>query len=313
MKATFTYLLATILTAISPLVCHGQESAYTKKDSPMKRTLTLMLLTLIVTSTFAQPHEIKRTDRLLTASGLPRYRKGKEISTPFIEAFRYGMSQEAKRWWTGYYEPNIPYASTKKERKKREEAYDAYEKKRDKMEEQLPCYGHLFLARPSFTPPYGFSYSPKDTALVYLEQQWNGSKKRKNKKVTLHAHKMKVSEAIYDSIQCLHKLAVYTSVQFDADYTMLDGTRFHFIWHAFDGDKYAISSDNGSGTCKRLQKTFETICTALKDDDPDQLQSLMPTVHELLAHYRTLLLPDVPIDDWDLDATARHRKKQEES
>ena len=279
----------------------------------MKRTLTLMLLTLIATSTFAQTPEIKRTDRLLTASGLPRYRKGKEISTPFIEAFRYGMSQEAKRWWTGYYEPNIPYASTKKERKKREEAYDAYEKKRDKMEEQLPCYGHLFLARPSFTPPYGFSYSPKDTALVYLEQQWNGSKKRKNKKVTLHAHKMKVSEAIYDSIQCLHKLAVYTSAQFDADYTMLDGTRFHFIWHAFDGDKYAISSDNGSGTCKRLQKTFETICTALKDDDPDQLQSLMPTVHELLAHYRTLLLPDVPIDDWDLDATARHRKKQEES
>lgn len=276
----------------------------------MKRTLTLMLLTLFATSTFAQPHEIKRTDRLLTASGLPHYRKGKDIKTPFIEAFRYGMSQEAKRWWTGYYDPNIPYASTEKERKKREEAYDAYEKKRDKMEEQLPCYGHLFLARPSFTPPYGFSYSPKDTALVYLEQQWNGSKKRKNKKVTLHAHKMKVSEAIYDSIQCLHKLAVYTSAQFDADYEMLDGTRFHFIWHAFDGDKYAISSDNGSGTCKRLQKTFENICVALRTDNHDQLQSLMPTVHELLAHYRTLLLPDVPIDDWDLDATARHRKKQ---
>ena len=276
----------------------------------MKKALTLMLLTLIATSTFAQPRKIMRTDRLLTASGLPRYRKGKDINAPFIEAFRYGMSQEAKRWWTGYYDPNIPYASTEKGRKKREEAYDAYEKKRDKMEEQLPCYGHLFLARPSFTPPYGFSYSPEDTALVYLEQQWNGSKKRKNKKVTLHAHKMKVSEAIYDSIQCLHKLAVYTSAQFDADYEMLDGTRFHFIWHAFDGDKYAISSDNGSGTCKRLQKTFETICTALKDDDPDQLQSLMPTIHELLVHYRILLLPDVPIDDWDLDATARHRKKQ---
>ncbi len=310
MKATFTYLLATILTAISPLVCHGQESDYTKKDSPMKKALTLMLLTLIVISTFAQPLKIMRTDRLLTASGLPHYRKGKDINTPFIEAFRYGMSQEAKRWRTGYYEPNIPYVSTEKGRKKREEAYDAYEKKRDKMEEQLPCYGHLFLARPSFTPPYGFSYSPKDTAFVYLEQQWNGSKKRKNKKVTLYAHKMKVSEAIYDSIQSLHKLAVYTSVQFDPDYTMLDGTRYHFIWSSFPGDKYAISSDNGSPTCKQLQKTFENICVALRTDNSDQLQSLMPTVHELLAHYRTLLLPDVPIDDWDLDATARHRKKQ---
>ena len=118
MKATFTYLLATILTAISPLVCHGQESAYTKKDSPMKKALTLMLLTLIAISTFAQPLKIMRTDRLLTASGLPHYRKGKDINTPFIEAFRYGMSQEAKRWRTGYYEPNIPYVSTEKGRKK---------------------------------------------------------------------------------------------------------------------------------------------------------------------------------------------------
>lgn len=276
----------------------------------MKKALTLMLLTLIATSTFAQPLKIMRTDRLLTASGLPRYRKGKDINTPFIEAFRYGMDKEAKRWWTGYYEPNVSGAKTaEKARKKREEAYDAYEKKRDKMEEQLPCYGHLFLARPSFTPPYGFSYSPKDTALVYLEQQWNGSKKRKNKKVTLHTHKMKVSEAIYDSIQCLHKLAVYTSAQFDADYEMLDGTRFHFIWHAFDGDKYAISSDNGSGTCKRLQSTFNKIYEAINTDNHELLQSLMPTVHELLAHYRTLLLPDVPIDDWDLDATQRKKNK----
>ena len=276
----------------------------------MKKALTLMLLTLIATSTFAQPLKIMRTDRLLTASGLPRYRKGKDINTPFIEAFRYGMSQEAKRWWTGYYEPNIPYASTEKERKKREKAYNAYEEKRDKMTDKYPCYRHLFIARPSFAPSFGFSYSPKDTALVYLEQRWDGSKKRKNKKVTLHAHKMKVSEAIYDSIQCLHKLAVYTSAQFDADYTMLDGTRFHFIWHAFDGDKYAISSDNGSGTCKRLQKTFENICVALRADNLDQLQSLMPAVHELLAHYRTLLLPDVPIDDWDLDAAVRKRNNQ---
>lgn len=310
MKATFTYLLATILTAISPLVCHGQESAYTKKDSPMKKALTLMLLTLIVTSTFAQPHEIKRTDRLLTASGLPRYRKGKEISTPFIEAFRYGMDKEAKRWWTGYYEPNVSGAKTaEKARKKREKAHNAYEEKRDKMTDKYPCYRHLFIARPSFAPSFGFSYSPKDTALVYLEQRWDGSKK-KGKKVTFHTHKMKVPEAIYDSIQSLHMLAVYTSVQFDPDYTMLDGTRYHFIWSSFPGDKYAISSDNGSPTCKQLQKTFENICVALRTDNSDQLQSLMPTVHELLAHYRTLLLPDVPIDDWDLDATARHRKKQ---
>lgn len=276
----------------------------------MKRTLTLMLLTLIVTSTFAQPHEIKRTDRLLTASGLPRYRKGKEINTPFIEAFRYGMDKEAKRWWTGYYEPNVSGAKTaKKARKKREKAYNAYEEKRDKMTDKYPCYRHLFIARPSFAPSFGFSYSPKDTALVYLEQRWDGSKK-KGKKVTFHTHKMKVSEAIYDSIQSLHKLAVYTSAQFDPDYTTLDGTSYHFVWSTFSGDKYARSSDNGSRTCKQLQKTFENICLALRTDNHDQLQSLMPTVHEFLAHYRTLLLPDVPIDDWDLDAAVRKRNNK---
>ena len=275
----------------------------------MKKALTLMLLTLIATSTFAQPLKIMRTDRLLTASGLPRYRKGKDINTPFIEAFRYGMSQEAKRWWTGYYEPNIPYASTEKERKKREKAYNAYEEKRDKMTDSLPHHRHLFIARPSFSPPFGFSYSPKDTALVYLEQRWDGNKK-KGKKATFHSHKMKVTEAIYDSIQCLHKLAVYTSAQFDPDYTTLDGTSYHFVWYSFSGDKYARSSDNGSRTCKQLQKTFENICSALSTDNHDQLQSLMPTVYELLAHYRTLLLPDVPIDDWDLDAAVRKRNNQ---
>ena len=276
----------------------------------MKRTLTLMLLTLIATSTFAQTPEIKRTDRLLTASGLPHYRKGKEINTPFIEAFRYGMDKEAKRWWTGYYEPNVSGAKTaEKARKKREKAYNAYEEKRDKMTDKYPCYRHLFIARPSFAPSFGFSYSPKDTALVYLEQRWDGSKK-KGKKVTFHTHKMKVSEAIYDSIQSLHKLAVYTSAQFDPDYTTLDGTSYHFVWSTFSGDKYARSSDNGSRTCKQLQKTFENICLALRTDNHDQLPSLMPTVHEFLAHYRTLLLPDVPIDDWDLDAAVRKRNNK---
>jgi hypothetical protein len=272
-----------------------------------------MLLMLFVTSTFAQPHEIKRTDRLLTASGLPRYRKGKEIDTPFIEAFRYGGNEEAKRWWTGYYEPKRPrdywkWKDTDKKKTRYNQKRDAYDKRREEMTDTLPCYRHLFIARPSFAPPFGFSYSPEDTALVYLEQQWDGSKK-KGKKVTFHTHKMKVSETVYDSIQSLHKLAVYTSAQFDPDYTTLDGTSYHFVWYSFSGDKYARSSDNGSSTCKQLQKTFESICTALRTDNSDQLQALMPTVHELLAHYRTLLLPDVPIDDWDLDETKRHRKK----
>ncbi|MBO4673601.1 MAG: hypothetical protein J5616_04555 [Bacteroidaceae bacterium] len=273
----------------------------------MKRTTIIILLMLIATSTFAQPREIKRTDRLLTAPGLPRYSKGKDMSTRFVESFRYGGNEEAKRWWTGYYEPTVGGAKTaEKARKKRERIYGPYEKKWDRKTTLHPRYGHMFLAKPSFSPPYGFSYNNEDTALVSLTQHWDGSKK--HKKVTMTTHKMKVDEAIYDSIQCLHKLAVYTSAQFDADYTTLDGTRYHFIWTSFDGDKYAISSDNGSRTCKQLQSTFNKIYEAINTDDHELIQSLMPTIHELLAHYRTLLLPDIPIDDWDLDASARKRK-----
>ncbi|MBR1666663.1 MAG: hypothetical protein IJ693_00135 [Bacteroidaceae bacterium] len=279
----------------------------------MKKLATLMLLVLIVTSTFAQTHETKRTDRLLAASGLPRYRNGKDTNTPFIESFRYEENKEAKRWWTGFYEPKRPrnywkWENTNRKKIRYNKKLDAYIKKRDKMTAQLPRHGHIFLAKPSFSPSYGFSYSDEDTALVYLEHQWNGNKK--HKKVTFNSHKMKVDVAIYDSIQCLHKLAVYTSAYFDPQSIVLDGTSLHFVWSSFKGDKYAVSPDNGFYDSKPLGKTFESICKAIKTDDHELLQSLMPTVQKLLAHYRTLLPPDVPIDDWDLDATARHRQNK---
>lgn len=268
-----------------------------------------MLLVLITTSTFAQPREIKRTDRLLAASGLPRYWRRKDTNTPFIESFRYEGNKEAKRWWTGYYQPTTHYSNTEKGRKKRNKINDAYNKKWDEMTDLLLRHNHLFIARPSFSAPYGFSYCHKDTALVFIEQKWNVGKK-KVKKVTMHSHKMKVDVAIYDSIQCLHKLAVYTSAQFDPDYTTLDGTSYHFIWGTVSGDKYAISSDNGSRTCKQLLRTFDNICVAVRNNDYEGLYANMPTVHKLLAHYRTLLPSDVPIDDWDLDATFRHRQNK---
>ena len=273
------------------------------------RIITIAFALWSSVSALAQAPEIKRTDRLLTAPGLPRYSKGKDMSTRFVESFRYEGNEEAKRWWTGYYEPTVGGAKTaEKVRKKRERRYDLYEKKWDEITAQLPRHSHLFIARPSFSAPYGFSYSYKDTALVSIAQHRDGSKK--HKKVTMTTHKMKVDEAIYDSIQCLHKLAVYTSVQFDPDYRTLDGTQYHFVWHTFSGDKYAISSDNGSPTCKRLTSTFNKICEAINTDNYELLYAQMPTIHELLAYYRLLLLPDVPIDSWDLDASSRKREKE---
>lgn len=52
------------------------------------------------------------------------------------------------------------------------------------------------------------------------------------------------------------------------------------------------------------------ICLAIKNDDHESLYSLVPTIHKLLAHYQTLVLPDAPIDEEELDATFRHRQNK---
>ena len=76
------------------------------------RIITIAFALWSSVSALAQAPEIKRTDRLLTAPGLPRYSKGKDMSTRFVESFRYEGNEEAKRWWTGYYEPTVGGAKT---------------------------------------------------------------------------------------------------------------------------------------------------------------------------------------------------------
>ena len=275
----------------------------------MKRLLFTSLLAIVCMVALAQPIKYKRTSRLLATTALPR-QTTKDYRLRFIERFTYEGNEEAKRWYTNYYRPRNLKSKTSKQREKRQKKLDVYLEKRDEMLAKLPKHGHLFLADPSFNPPYGFSYEDHDgtTSLVYLEQNVKYAKGKGKIKVT--SKKMPVVEAVYDSIQRLHMLAVYTAIYMDTDHTRLDGTSLHFIWRDFFGDKYATDHDSEDATAKTLGKTFLAICDALAKNDRDALYALMPTVHELLAHYRTLVLPDMTLDEWELDETQRKKNKQ---
>lgn len=281
----------------------------------MKSYSIIFLLSLIATYAMGQPQP--KTDRLFV-SPTQKYRKGVNQFQEIIEAFQYEGSLEAKRWWTGYYEPSsfTPHVKKKKgeeaRAKAREKAQEkakakleAYEKKEEDMKKVYPCHNHLFLVNPSFNAPYGFSYDVQDTVLVYLRMAKRAPTMEKTR---ITATKMKVDVAVYDSIQMLHMLAVYTAVPMDPAFTQLDGERYHFIWRDWLGDRYARSHDSETPTGKMLQGTFRLICEAVGNNDSKRLQALMPTVHELLAHYRTLLLPDVIVDGWELDAVSRTKK-----
>lgn len=282
-------------------------------NTAMKPYSIILLLTLIATHAMGQPQP--KTDRLFV-SPTQKYRKGVNQFQELIEAFQYEGSLEAKRWWTGYYEPSFaPHVKKKKgeearakARKKAQEKarakMDAYEKKEEEMKKLHPCHNFIFLVDPSFSTPYGFSYDAQDTALVYLRMTKRAPTMEKTQ---MTSTKLKVDVAVYDSIQMLHMLAVYTAVPMNPDFTQLDGERYHFIWREWLGDRYARSHDSETPTGKHLQGTFRLICEAVGNKDSKRLQTLMPTVHELLAHYRTLLLPDVIVDGWELDKNNKMR------
>ena len=188
--------------------------------------------------------------------------------------FKYAGNQEGKRWWTGYYVPKQEFPDKdaseevkKAMREKRHQDIDEYMEKEEEMRKIYPCYKHLFISAPSFYPPHALSYDARNTSLVV-------------------------------TIQTLHMLAIYTAVPMDAVSNQLDGTLYYITWSDWRGD-FLVMSPSGaeSATAKRVLHLFNDIAYAVGDHDLKGLQELMPTVNELIAHYRTLLHPDVIVDE----------------
>ena len=283
----------------------------------MNRSFAIIVLALIASHALAQTNVSKMTNRLEAATTL-KYRNGAEYIKDMIETFRYEGYLEGKRWHTDYYEPQLPATTTEKTFKIRTKVRNEYNEKRFEMIDLYPEHDHLFMVRSNAEGqgPIALTYDKQDTALVLLKcydvmPELDKSKVKK--------FKTKVDVAVYDSIQRLHLLAVYTAVPMDPTpsntliHTILkpdaplgvmpsfigfDSMSFHFVWGLPTGDLYARSHTCLSPTAKKLIETFYEICEYVSRNDSEQLSKLMPTVHQLLSQYRKLLLPDVIVDEW---------------
>ena len=272
----------------------------------MKKIMTIILLTLIANHAMGQVDYSKKTDRFGLSSTL-RYQRGKEINKELIEMFKYAGNLEGKRWWTGYYVPKqeFPDKDASEEvkeamRKKRRQDMEEYEDKEEEMQRIYPCYQHLFINATSFYPPRALSYDSKDTTLVTLSPGKETASFRNIEmgKNVVRTMKMKVDKETYNAIQTLHMLVIYTAVPMDAISGQLDGTLYYITWSDWRGD-HLVQSPSGaeSATAKRVLKVFDDIMNAVGGQNQEELQALMPTVHELIAHYRSLLHPDVIVDE----------------
>ena len=263
-------------------------------------------MALIASYAMGQVDYNKKTDRFCLNSTL-RYRNGKEINKDIIEMFKYAGNQEGKRWWTGYYVPKQEFpdkdASEEVKKAMREKWHkdlDEYTDKKEEMQKIYPRYKHLFISAPSFNPPHALSYDAKDTSLVVLSPGKEAASPNNIEmgKNVIRTMKMKVDKETYNTIQTLHMLAIYTAVPMDAISNQLDGTLYYITWSDWRGD-FLVMSPSGaeSATAKRVLHVFNDIAYAVGDHDLKGLQELMPTVNELIAHYRTLLHPDVIVDE----------------
>ncbi len=282
----------------------------------MNRSFTIILLALIASYASAQKTNVSKTTNRLEAATMLNYLDGVAYIKEMTETFRYEGFLEGKRWYTEYYEPKLPSSTNEKASKVKRKLQDEYYDRRSEMLDLYPEHDNLFMIRSSVDGPVALTYDMKDTALVLLKcyDMMPELGKSQVKKI-----KTKVDVALYDSIQRLHLLAVYTAVPMDPTpnnklidvvripsaplYVMpsplsFDTMNYHFVWGHLTGDLYARSHTCLSPTAKKLIETFYNICSLVSKRDSEQLSKLQPTINELLKQYRKLILPDVIVDEW---------------
>lgn len=282
----------------------------------MNRSFTIILLALIASYASAQKTNVSKTTNRLEAATMLNYLDGVAYIKEMTETFRYEGFLEGKRWYTEYYEPKLPSSTNEKASKVKRKLQDEYYDRRSEMLDLYPEHDNLFMIRSSVDGPVALTYDMKDTALVLLKcyDMMPELGKSQVKKI-----KTKVDVALYDSIQRLHLLAVYTAVPMDPTpnnklidvvripsaplYVMpsplsFDTMNYHFVWGHLTGDLYARSHTCLSPTAKKLIESFYNICSLVSKRDSEQLSKLQPTINELLKQYRKLILPDVIVDEW---------------
>jgi len=205
--------------------------------------------------------------------------------------------------------------------KKLSKQYDRYrkryDKKRDKLIERIyegdsmyVQYTLLYLVDPSFDPPFALAYKcdeehvevsggyirevPRNSELIVMKSNMNFHYDRTTKPEMTSIH-MKVDDVLLDSIRTLTKLVYYTALNMDESVVVLDGARA-FIFNY--GCRMRITQDVDDHALL-LARTFGQLYKCVEEHDEAGLEALRPTINDLIAYYRTLILPDQYLHKWN--------------
>ena len=205
--------------------------------------------------------------------------------------------------------------------KKLSKQYDRYReryyKKRDQLIERIyegdsmyVQYTLLYLVDPSFDPPFALAYKcdlehvevsggymryvPRNSELIVMKSNINFHYDRTTKPEMTSIH-MKVDDVLLDSIRTLTRLVHFTALNMNESVVVLDGARA-FIFN--NGSRMWITQDVDDHALL-LARTFGQLYKCVEEHDEEGIEVLRPTINDLITYYRTLILPDQYLHEWN--------------
>jgi len=200
-------------------------------------------------------------------------------------------------------------------RKRLHKLTDKYDKKEEKIKNRIHkgdstyvLYTMLYFIDPSFDPPEallyradeervdngdsGIKWVSRNSELVAMKSNINFFYDRVEDRKITSTH-MKVDDELMDSIKSLVSIVHYTSLNMDEKLILIDGSRAYLFYY---GRRMRFSQDADDHQVL-LFRTFAKIMKCVEEHDEAGLESLRPTINDLIAYYRTLILPDQFIYD----------------
>lgn len=192
---------------------------------------------------------------------------------------------------------------------------DKYDKKKNRIHNCIykgnsmyVQYTMLYLVDPTFEPPKallyradeesvdngdsGIKWVSRNSELVVMKSNINFYYDPKTKPEVTSIH-MKVDDTLMDSIKSLVSFVHYTSLNMDESLHLIDGTRAFLFCRS---KRMRLTQDFDEHQLE-LGKTFGKIMMYVEERDEVGLESLRPTINDLIAYYRTLILPDQYLSD----------------
>ena len=150
-----------------------------------------------------------------------------------------------------------------------------------------------YVVRPSFKPEYGLIYNKFNHTLVYSEVSseqdniWYAWTAGKTYQVTRWSLEIKSNTG--DALQSLLRTAIATAVAPKKDPEIPcggeDGTTYQFIANTYTAECWSP----GGGNAAALVRLMDSVCKAVKEQNGEQIQSLLPEIRRLTAAFDKLV------------------------